>query len=95
MGFLATYGARILPYILFHSHKENPILSFIQKNMPLMIMVVLVFYTFFTFDFTDPKIAICALGCCVLALILQVLFKNALVSMFISTIVYMTITRIF
>lgn len=31
VGFLATFGARVLPYLLFSSKSEGASLAFIQK----------------------------------------------------------------
>lgn len=93
MGFLATYGARILPFLLFKRKKEAQ-LELIQKNMPLMIMVILVFYTLFGLDFSTPLSSLCALLACALALILQMLFKSALLSILLSTLFYMLISRL-
>lgn len=96
MGFLATYGSRILPFFLFKKSRENSqTLSFIQKNMPLMIMVILVFYTLFSYDFSNSKILYSFIFCSFLALILQIISKNALLSIFISVIVYMIFLRFF
>lgn len=41
---LGTYLTRVLAYVLIN--KSNSFLDFLQKNMPLMIMVFLVAYFF-------------------------------------------------
>lgn len=95
MGFLATFGGRILPYILFRRKSEGKNLAFIQRNMPLVIMVVLVFYTLFGIDLSDTSKALSAAIACISTLTLQICFKNALVSMFSGTCLYMILLRIF
>ncbi len=94
VGFLATFGARVLPYLLFSSKSEGASLAFVQKNMPLMIMVVLVFYTLFGLDFTRFETAFVSLACCVGVLALQIWLKNALASMFFGICLYMIFSRL-
>ena len=95
VGFLATFGARLLPYLLFRSKNEGAKLAFIQKNMPLIIMVVLVFYTLFGLDFSSLRGTFVGLGACALVLGLQICFKNALLSMFAGTCFFMLASRFF
>lgn len=95
MGFLANYGARFLPFLLFKNKKQDLNLLFLQKNMPLVIMVILVFYTLFALDFTSLKTALMALASCAFVLILQLYFKNALLSIFAGVLFYMLILRFF
>lgn len=95
MGFLATFGGRILPYIIFSRKSEGKNLAFIQRNMPLVIMVVLVFYTFFSIDFTSGAKMMSAIIACISTLLLQICFKNALMSMFVGTCLYMILLRSF
>ena len=95
MGFLATYGARVLPLILFKDKKHNENLAFIQKNMPLVIMVVLVFYTFFLYDFSNLKVLFCVLISCVFTFVLEFLFKSAFLSILFGIIFYMSLIKFF
>lgn len=94
MGFLATFGGRLLPYLIFRKKSEGRNLAFIQRNMPLVIMVVLVFYTLLSIDFSDTSKALSALMACFSTLILQICFKNALLSMFSGTCLYMILLRL-
>ena len=41
---LATYATRIIPFLLFRTREPSPLIKYIELNMPLMIMVILVFY---------------------------------------------------
>lgn len=45
-AFFGTYLTRILAFVLFYRKKASVNLKFIQNNMPLMIIVILFFYTF-------------------------------------------------
>lgn len=93
MGFLATFLSRILPLLLFKKEPSKALL-YIQKNMPLAIMVILVFYTFFSFDLARLGILSALILACFLTLFLQVLFKNAILSIVLSTLAYMGLLRI-
>lgn len=95
MGFLATFGGRLLPYLIFRKKSEGRNLAFIQRNMPLVIMVVLVFYTLLSIDFNDTSKALSAVIACISTLVLQICFKNALVSMFCGVCLYMVLLRLF
>ncbi|TQR60242.1 branched-chain amino acid transporter permease [Campylobacter troglodytis] len=95
MGFLATFTPRIAPYLLFRKERQGKNLSFIQKNMPLLIMVVLVFYTLFGLDFSTVRGGFSGLLACFLVLLMQLLFKNALLSIFLGTCFYMFLLRFF
>ncbi|TQR33005.1 branched-chain amino acid ABC transporter [Campylobacter sp. MIT 99-7217] len=95
MGYIATYGARILPFLLFKHKQEGENLVFIQKNMPLVIMVILVFYTFFIYDFSHTQTLVFVLVSCIFTLVLQLCFKSALISISLGIIFYMAISRIF
>lgn len=94
MGFLATFGARLLPLLIFRKQSTSGSLRFIQHNMPLVIMVVLVFYTLFGVDFRHFESSGMALAACVLTLCLQIIFKNALLSIFCGTCFYAAALRL-
>lgn len=89
MGFLATFGGRILPFLLFASKSEGKHLTHIQRNMPLVIMVVLVFYTLFSLDFSSFSKIIIAVIAYISTFIVQIIFKNAILSIFVGTFLYM------
>ncbi|MDR0996506.1 MAG: AzlD domain-containing protein [Zoogloeaceae bacterium] len=91
---IATFLTRSLPFYLFDKRDEpHPLLDFLRHNMPLMIMVVLVFYAirdteFFKYPYGLPEwIGIAT------AFGLHRIFKNALVSVIASTALYMFLTQ--
>lgn len=93
MGFLATFGGRLLPLLIFGKQSSHQALGYIQKNMPLIIMVVLVFYTLFGLDFSRFESSTLSLISCVLTLLIQICFKNALFSIFTGTCFYILALR--
>ena len=40
----ATYTTRLTPFVLFANHKETPMLTFIAKSTPPMVMTILLIY---------------------------------------------------
>jgi branched-subunit amino acid transport protein AzlD len=92
---LATFATRVLPFLLFNKkQKPSELLQLFEKNMPLMIMVILVFYTvkdtaFGVYPYGASEI-LGILG----AVILHLKFKNALLSIISATCIYMIALRV-
>lgn len=94
-AFLATYLTRVLAFILFKNKKENHHLLFIQHNMPLAIIIILFFYTFYGVEFKSYPYGFDFIISCVLVFLIHFIFKNALLSIILGTIFYMFILRLF
>lgn len=94
ISFLATYGARLLPFLLLKKKSEAKNLLFIQKNMPLAIMVILVFYTFYSYDLSGFENIFALFASCIFVLFLHIIFKSALLSIVIGILFYMLCIRI-
>ncbi|MCH5336158.1 MAG: AzlD domain-containing protein [Campylobacter sp.] len=93
-GFLGTYLTRVLAYALFRNKKPGPYFSFIQKNMPLIIIVILFFYTFYGVNFTHFPYGLHIIIACIFVFLLHLKFKNMLLSVILGTIFYMFVLRI-
>lgn len=94
VAFLGTYLTRVLAYWFFKSKKPSENLSFIQKNMPLLIIVILFFYTFYGVNFFKKPYGLDILLSCILVFLLHLKFKNALLSIVLGTIFYMLFSRL-
>ena len=92
-AFIGTYLSRVLPYHLFKHKEESKNLLFIQKNMPLLIIVVLFFYTFYGVDFSKAPYGLDVILACVFVFFFHLKFKNALLSIVLGTIFYMICLR--
>ncbi|EOJ0153689.1 branched-chain amino acid transporter permease [Campylobacter coli] len=92
---LATYLTRVLAFILFKNKKENCHLLFVQYNMPLVIIIILFFYTFYEVDFYSYPYGLDFIVSCILVFLIHLLFKNALLSIILGTIFYMFVLRLF
>lgn len=62
--------------------------------MPLIIIIVLFFYTFYEVDFTQSPYGMNMILACIFVFLLHFKFKNALISIVLGTIFYIFILRI-
>ena len=99
MAFLGTlvmslviYGTRAFPFVLF-SRKEPPgFIRFVEKFIPPMIMAVLVVYCLKDVSFKMPSEGenwIPAFAGCVFTVVAHIWKKNAMISIFGATALYM------
>lgn len=89
----ATYATRIIPFLLFRTREPSPLIKYIELNMPLMIMVILVFYALKDVTWESYPYGLAEIiGVCV-AIALHVKFKNALLSIFVATLTYMVLIQ--
>ena len=84
----ATYTTRLAPFVFFASHKETPILTFIAKSTPPMVMTILLIYmlrgvNYLSFEIVYTFIAI------LVTFGFHLYRRNALLSIIAGTIVYM------
>lgn len=90
---LATYATRIIPFLIFRTRKPSPLIQYIELNMPLMIMVILVFYALKDVKWEMYPYGIAEMIGVSVAIALHVKFKNALLSIFIATLTYMILIQ--
>lgn len=90
---LATYTTRIIPFLLFRTREPSPLVKYIELNMPLMIMVILVFYALKDVKWEVYPYGLAEIIGVSVAILLHVRFKNALLSIFIATLVYMVLIQ--
>lgn len=89
----ATFLTRVFPFYAIKNYKQNSYLKAIQKHIGIMIMVILVFYAL-----KDTKFHIYPYGAneaisILMLIIIHLKFRNALLSIVISTAIYMFLTR--
>jgi len=90
---LATYATRIIPFLLFRTREPSALIKYIELNMPVMIMVILVFYALKDVKWESYPYGLAELIGVSVAILLHVRFKNALLSIFIATLVYMVLIQ--
>lgn len=91
---VATFLTRVSPFYAIRNYKPNPWLDAIQRHMGMMIMVILIFYAL-----KDTKFDVYPYGLreaigVITAILIHLKFKNALLSIVISTGVYMACLRL-
>ena len=91
---LIVFATRAFPFLLF-SYRDPPrIITFIEKYIPPMIIAILVVYCFKDIEFTSRPWglpSVIALGA---TAILHVWKRNAMVSIFGGTLLYMALSRL-
>lgn len=93
VAFGATFLTRVIPFVWFSKRKPSPILGYIEISMPVMIMIILVFYAIRDLEFQLYPYGIPELIGIALAAIIHLVFKQALLSIVIATISYMVIVQ--
>ncbi|MDR1976119.1 MAG: AzlD domain-containing protein [Campylobacteraceae bacterium] len=92
---VATFLTRVLPFLLFDKkQKPSKTIELFEKHMPLMIMVVLVFYAIKDTAFSQYPYGISEIAGIATAIGLHLGFKNALFSIIGATAVYMVFVQV-
>ncbi len=90
---IATYATRILPFLFFAKKKPGPLLRHIEFFMPMMIMVILVFYAIKDVSFGDYPYGVPEILGIITAVLMHLWRKNALLSIIVATAFYMTLIQ--
>ncbi len=85
----ATYLTRVLPFVFFRKKEPSATLKYIEWNMPVMIMVILIFYALRDVSWSLYPYGISEIIGVLIAGALHIKYKNALLSIFVATVVYM------
>ena len=85
---ISTYLTRLTPFLMFTPGKYNAKLNFVAKNTPPMVMMILVIYMLKEVDYLSTEIFYTLFALAV-TVGLQILKRNALLSIVSGTIVYM------
>jgi len=88
-----TYMTRIIPFVFFRNKEPSATIKYIEWNMPVMIMVILVFYALKDVSWGVYPYGIAEMIGVVVAGSLHVKYKNALLSIFVATTVYMFLVQ--
>ncbi len=90
---IMTYTTRVTPFLFFRKKEPSPIIKYIEWNMPVMIMVILVFYALKDVEWESYPYGIAESVGVLVAAFVHVRFKNALLSIFLATIIYMVLIQ--
>ncbi|MGB3907203.1 MAG: AzlD domain-containing protein [Methanomethylovorans sp.] len=86
---LATFSTRVLPFVLFRSVQPPKILFIIEKNLPPMILLLLVFYCLKDTQWSQSPYGIPEIFTIIVIIVLHVWKRNAMISIFTGTCLYM------
>ena len=95
LSALATFITRVTPFYVLRNYKPNPYLDAIEKHMGVMIMVILVCYGLKDTKFSEFPYGLSEIAAVFTAILVHLKFKNALLSIVVSTGIYMLLIRIF
>ncbi len=86
---IMTYITRVIPFIFFRKKEPSGTIKYIEWNMPVMIMVILVFYALKDVSWGVYPYGIAQMIGIAIASFLHIRYKNALLSIFVATVSYM------
>jgi len=89
---LFTFLTRILAFLVFSKVKPNPTMDYLKRNLPVMIMTILIFYALSGTEWHHTK-GIPEISAIALSAALHLKTKNALISIFLSTAFYMILSQ--
>jgi len=88
---LITFATRVLPFVLFRNHQPGKRFLSLQKRLPALMLVILLFWAVKDFIVLKIPADLITLGCLLMAGFFQALWKNALISIFVPTILFMVL----
>lgn len=90
---LLTYATRIIPFLFFRKNEPSALIRYIELNMPVMIMVILVFYALKDVKWELYPYGIAEIVGVTITIVSYLKFKNALLSIFLATFTYMILVQ--
>ena len=92
-GMLATMLTRFLPFIIFSSSRsKHPNIMYLSRVLPSASMALLVVYVYRNLSLASETFNSTIIAS-VSVIILQLIFKNSLISMVIGTLIYMAFVQ--
>jgi len=90
---ITNYFTRALPFFFFSKKNPPKALLFLEKVFPPIIMTILVFYSLKGVKIEPPNYGLFELIAIVITIILHLIFKNFLLSIIGSTLIYMALVQ--
>lgn len=87
VGTLATFATRALPFVLLGRFAQHPLLRFLGRYLPPVLMVLLVVYATADLISSSATLGVVLVSSLCVAL-LQWTLKNPLISIFTGSLVY-------
>ena len=90
LAALATVATRALPFLFLARHSQHPLLEYLGRYLPPVLMVLLVVYAVSDLPMANQQWVI-SLGSLILVAVTQWLSKNALLSIALGSLLYMVL----
>ena len=92
---LVTMATRFLPFLIFGEHRKTPeLILYLGKVLPCAVMGMLVVYCLKDISFLSGSHGIPELLCCLVTAGLHLWKRNALLSIGVSTVLYMVLVQL-
>jgi len=91
VGAVVIFATRLFPFALFSRRNPPSVIKFIEKYIPSMIMAILVVYCLKDIQFTASPYGFPYYIAIAVTVILHLLFKNPMISIFGGTILFMAL----
>jgi len=91
---LVIFSERLFPFALFSRKDPPPLIRFIEKYIPSMVIAILIVYCLKDMSFSSAPYGVPYLVGVGAAVLLHLTLKNPMVSIFGSTIIYMILSRV-
>lgn len=88
-----TYITRVIPFVFFRKREPSPLVRYIEWNMPVMIMVILVFYALKDVRWEIYPYGLAEIVGIAITIFSYLKYKSPLLSIFLATIVYMVLIQ--
>lgn len=91
---LATFATRALPFVFFSRREPPELLSTIEKNLPPMILLLLVIYCLKDVQWFQPPYGAPEVFTIAVVTVLHLWRRNAMLSIFAGTGLYMLLVQL-
>ena len=91
---LATFATRALPFIFFSKREPPELLSTIEKNLPPMILLLLVIYCLKDVQWLQPPYGVPEIFTIAVVSVMHIWKRNAMLSIFAGTGLYMLLVQL-
>lgn len=86
---LTIFATRLFPFAFFSKREPPELFRYVGKYLPPLVMAVLIVYSLKEIAFRVAPYGIAELGACVFTVVVHIWKKNAMLSIFGGTIVFM------
>jgi branched-subunit amino acid transport protein AzlD len=93
MAFI-VFITRVLPFLFFRARELPPVLNYLERNIPPLIMLLLVFYCLKDVRWASAPFGLPELTATAIVIVTHMWRRNALLSIASGTAVYMFAIRI-